>query len=76
MELARLYSHPIKPDLPQCAAMRQTPYANDTSTTDKRCKWRAVYNIGGQFLCTKHAGQEALKILFADEATAPKGGAA
>lgn len=50
------------PELPQCEAMRKTPYANDHSRTDFQCKWSARYFINGKLLCSKHAGQEALKM--------------
>lgn len=51
-------------DLPQCEARREGHYANDTSETDKRCKWSARYEIDGHKFCSKHAGVAALQILL------------
>lgn len=62
MEFKTLYKRPEKPDLPQCEAIRKTPYANDHEGTDFQCKWSAMYSINGKLLCSKHAGAELLKL--------------
>jgi len=59
-----LFTPAPKPDLPQCEAIRATPYANDTPDRDRRCKWSARYRIDGRLLCSKHAGPAALEILL------------
>jgi len=60
-----LYKPSVPPDdLPQCEAMRQSPYANDTPETDRQCKWAARYEIDGHYYCSKHAGQVALQKLL------------
>lgn len=51
-------------ETPQCEAVRTSPYANDKPDTDRQCKWSSRYIVGGRYLCSKHAGQEALRILL------------
>jgi hypothetical protein len=51
-------------DLPQCQGIRKTAYATDVPNTDKRCRHRGRFEIGGRSYCTKHAGQIALRILI------------
>lgn len=63
MTMRVLWKDPVKPNLPQCEAIRQTPYANDTPERNKQCKWSARYRINGRNLCSKHAGQAALALL-------------
>lgn len=50
--------------LPRCEAIRTSPYANDTDTTDRQCRWSAKFRIDGRNLCSKHAGPVALEILL------------
>ncbi len=64
-----LYVPSVAPDLPQCEAIRQTNYANDTPERDRQCKWGARYFLNGRYLCKKHAGPEALKILTKETET-------
>lgn len=47
-------------DLPQCEATRQHPYANDTATTNKRCKRKAKIVYRGTNMCLRHAEVAAL----------------
>lgn len=65
MAIKELYRPVVVPKpTPQCEAMRQTPYANDTKDTDKQCKWSSRFEIDGHFYCTKHAGQIALRMML------------
>lgn len=52
--------------VPNCEAIRETPYANDTPETDKRCHHLAKYEIDGKKLCQKHAQAVALHLLLSE----------
>ncbi len=56
--------HLYPTELPQCEAIREGKYDNDTPETDKQCKWNARYKIDEHFFCSKHAGVAALQILL------------
>lgn len=65
MPAAKRLVEPLIPvELPQCEAERTHPYHNDTSDTDKHCKNRAKYVVGGKNLCRTHAGPAALQVLL------------
>lgn len=55
---------------PQCEATRRNSYANDTAETDRQCKFAAKYEVGGKYLCEKHARSEALSILLRQQKAA------
>lgn len=62
MEFRVLHARVIKPETPQCEAIRKSNYANDKTTTDRQCKWSSVVVINGKHLCSKHAGAELLRL--------------
>lgn len=64
MTIERLIEPIERIETPQCEAVRMTRYANDTTKTDRQCKWSSKYKINGQYLCSKHAGPVALDILL------------
>lgn len=62
MEFKVLHAAVVKPETPQCEAIRKTPYANDKPDTDRQCSWASLYCINGKYLCSKHAGAELLRL--------------
>lgn len=51
-----------RPRMPQCAAKRTEPYANDGYGTNYRCKRMGRYEHKGRIYCAQHAGRIALAL--------------